>query len=73
MLFFSILDGELSHKCALEAGNCMESCSNETIVDSCDDFNDMKVNGCLSTCPPCVHETIAAFMDCGKVLLFLKF
>ena len=63
---FSVLGPTFSPECDR---SCMRSCSKEEIgkAQKCETLDDLKENGCLASCP-CVYETIAKWMKCGKTL-----
>ena len=62
-------------------GACADSCPNLRILkgeiqeslDGCKEIDNLR-KGCLSTCPPCVHDGLAKTAkellrrDCGKTL-----
>ena len=50
----------------------MNKCSNaeKAKAPSCEGLADLRENGCLANCPPCVYETLSEWMKCGKTLHF---
>ena len=63
---FSVIGPKFSPECNT---GCMNECSKAESVkaQNCEGLDELKENGCLANCP-CVYETIAKWMKCGKIL-----